>query len=59
MKPKQADMLLKLAREIQELARGLPPGKGHQIMNRCSKISLIIRKNSKIYGKQLHSGTDH
>lgn len=53
-------MLLKLAREIQELARTLPPGKGHQIMNRCSKISLIIRKNSKSYdNRQLHTRTDH
>ena len=37
--------MLRITREIQKLARDLPPGKGHQIMNRCSKINLLIRKS--------------
>lgn len=44
MRPKHKENILRLTREIQDLARDLPPGKGHQIMNRCSKISLTIRK---------------
>lgn len=33
-----------MTREIQDLAKDLPPGKGHQIFNRCSKINVIIKK---------------
>lgn len=36
--------MLRLTREIQDLAKDLPPGKGHQIFNRCSKINVIIKK---------------
>ena len=36
--------MLRLTREIQALAKDLPPGKGHQIANRCSKINVIIKK---------------
>lgn len=44
MRPKHKENILRLTREIRDLARDLPQGKGHQIMNRCSKISLTIRK---------------
>ena len=42
---KYTKTMLRLTREIQKLARDLPPGKGHQIMNRCSKINLLIRQS--------------
>lgn len=44
MRPKHKENILRLAREIQVLARDLPSCKAHQIMNRCSKIILRIRK---------------
>ena len=45
MKPKYDENLVRIMREIQVLAKDLPPGKGHQIANRCSKINLLIRKS--------------
>ena len=45
MRAKFTETMLRLTREIQKFARDLPPGKGHQIMNRCSKINLLIRKS--------------
>lgn len=45
MRPKYTETMLRLTREIQDLAKDLPPGKGHQIFNRCSKINVIIKKN--------------
>ena len=44
MKAKHTDNILRLAREIQEIAKGLVPGKRHQIQNRCSRISVLTRK---------------
>ena len=44
MRPKYTETMLRLTREIQTLAKDLPPGKGHQIANRCSKINVIIKK---------------
>ena len=44
MRPKYTETMLRMTREIQKLARDLPPGKGHQIANRCSKINVIIKK---------------
>ena len=44
MKAKHTDNILRLAREIQEIAKGLAPGKRHQIMNRCSRINVLTRK---------------
>ena len=44
MKAKHTDNILRLAREIQEIAKGLAPGKKHQIQNRCSRISVLTRK---------------
>lgn len=44
MKANHTDNILRLAREIQEIAKGLAPGKRHQIQNRCSKINVIIKK---------------
>ena len=45
MRAKYAETMLRMTREIHDLARDLPPGKRHQIMNRCSKINLLIRKS--------------
>lgn len=44
MRPKYTETMLRLTREIQALAKDLPPGKGYQIANRCSKINVIIKK---------------
>lgn len=44
MRPKYTETMLRLTREIQTLAKDLPPSKGHQIANRCSKINVIIKK---------------
>ena len=44
MRPKYTETMLRLTREIQALAKDLPPGKGHQIANRCSKLNVIIKK---------------
>ena len=44
MKAKHTDNILRLAREIQEIAKGLAPGKRHKIQNRCSRISVLTRK---------------
>ena len=44
MRPKYTETMLRLTREIQALAKDLPPGKRHQIANRCSKINVIIKK---------------
>lgn len=46
MRVKYAETMLRMIREIHNLARDLPPGKRHQIMNRCSKINLLIRKTN-------------
>lgn len=45
MRAKHTETMLRMTREIQDLAKDLPPGKGHQIINRCSKINLLIRKS--------------
>lgn len=45
MRAKYTETMLRMTREIQKLARDLPPGKGYQIANRCSKINLLIRKS--------------
>ena len=44
MKAKHTDNILRLAREIQEIAKGLAPGKRLQIQNRCSRIGVLTRK---------------
>lgn len=44
MRPKYTETMLRLTREIQDLAKDLPPGKGHQIINRCCKINVTIKK---------------
>lgn len=44
MKPKYDENLIRLMREIQQAAQGLPPGKKHPIINRCSKAIVIINK---------------
>ena len=45
MRAKYTETMLRLTREIQALAKDLPPGKRHQIENRCSKINVLIRKS--------------
>ena len=45
MRAKYTETMLRITREIQALAKDLPPGKGHQIANRCSKINVLIRKS--------------
>lgn len=47
MRPKHQESLLRLNKEIQELARDLTPGKYHQVINRCSKMNMIIKKAFK------------
>ena len=44
MKAKHTDNILRIAREIQEIAKGLAPEKRHQIQNRCSRIGVLTRK---------------
>ena len=52
MRPKCTETMLRLIREIQALAKDLPPGKGHQIANRCDKITMVIKKSKRqSYGK--------
>ena len=46
MKAKHTDNILRLAREIQEIAKDLAPGKRHQIQNRCSRINILTRKTT-------------
>ena len=46
MKPKYDENLVRIMREIQEAAQGLPPGKKYPIINRCSKAIMIIKKKS-------------
>ncbi len=46
MKPKYDENLVRIMREIQDAAQGLPPGKKHPIINRCSKAIMIINKKS-------------
>ena len=45
MRAQYTETMLRLTREIQALAKDLPPGKRHQIENRCSKINVLIRKS--------------
>ena len=45
MRAKYTETMLRLIREIQTLAKDLPPVKRHQIENRCSKINVLIRKS--------------
>ena len=45
MRAKYTETMLRMIREIHDLSRDLPPGKRHQIMNRCSKINLLIKKS--------------
>ena len=47
MKPKYDENLVRIMREIREIAQGLPPGKNHPIFNRCNKAIMIINKKSK------------
>ena len=44
MKAKHTDNILRMVREIQEIAKGIASGKRHQIQNRCSRINVLIRK---------------
>lgn len=46
MRTTQQQTLLQLNREIAEIARLLPPGKYHQVVNRVNKANLIIKKSN-------------
>ena len=48
---KYTETMLRMTREIQKLARDLPPGKRHQIINRCSKINVLISKKNTYMDK--------
>ena len=46
MRPKYDENLIRIMREIQQAAQGLPAGKKHPIINRCSKAIMIINKKT-------------
>ena len=46
MKPKYTENIVRLTEEIRNIARDLPPSKRHQIINRCSKINVLISKQN-------------
>lgn len=46
MRPKYDENLIRIMREIQQAAQGLPSGKKHPIINRCSKAIMIINKKT-------------
>ena len=48
MKPKYTENIVRLTEEIRNIARDLPPGKRHQIINRCNKINMAIKKTDNM-----------
>lgn len=51
MKPKYTENIVRLTEEIRDIARDLPPGKRYQIINRCSKINVLISKKNTYMDK--------
>ena len=51
MKPKYTENIVRLTEEIRNIARDLPPGKRHQIINRCSKINVLTSKQNTYMDK--------
>lgn len=51
MKARDTKRINALLTEIKILSAGLPKGKSNMVQNRCSKISLIIRKQQRYEGK--------
>lgn len=47
MTPQQARKINVLLTEIKAISTDLPKGKSHKVQNRCSKISMIIKKNTR------------
>lgn len=47
MRPQYSDTLIQLNKEISEIAKDLPQGKYHQVINRCNRSNLIIKKTFK------------
>lgn len=47
MRKSQADKALKLLKEVKEISRELPRGKANKVINRCDKVSMIIKKTNK------------
>ena len=44
MRAKHTETMLRLTGEIKNIAKDLPPGKRHQIINRCNKINMAIKR---------------
>ena len=48
MRAKHTENMLRLTGEIKNIAKDLPPGKRHQIINRCNKINMAIKKTGNM-----------
>lgn len=48
MRAKHTENMLRLTEEIKNIAMDLPPGKRHQIINRCNKINMAIKKTGNM-----------
>ena len=48
MRAKHTETMLRLTGEIKNIAKDLPPGKRHQIINRCNKINMAIKKTGNM-----------
>lgn len=44
MTPRQSKKVNALLTEIRAISSELPKGKSHKVQNRCSKISMIVKK---------------
>lgn len=47
MTTQQAKKINSLLTEIKTISTELPRGKSHKVRNRCSKISVIIKKSTQ------------
>lgn len=47
MRPAQTKKINSLLSEIKTISQDLPKGRANMVSNRCSKIQVIIKKNSK------------
>lgn len=48
MRAKHTETMLRLTGEIKNIVKDLPPGKRHQIINRCNKINMAIKKTGNM-----------
>lgn len=44
MKSNHPETIRQITREIMEIAKDLPTGKSHQIINRCNKLQVLSKK---------------